>query len=123
MASVIGIDLGGTNIKYAVVEENGHIVWEGKKPTEADQPTEQILQNVINAVLEARKHSLNLGVDPVCVGIGSPGIVDIERGIVMGGADNLTGWVQLPLAEIVFFITLHFVEPREISSILKIYLF
>jgi len=99
--SAIGIDLGGTAIKYAVVEQNGHILWEDKKLTEADKPTAHIVQNIIDAVLEARKQAIVLGTDPVCVGIGTPGVVDVKKGIVLGAADNLTGWVQLPLADLV----------------------
>ena len=81
--SAIGIDLGGTAIKYAVVEQNGNILWEHKKPTEADKPTAHIVQNIIDAVLEAREQAIALGTNPVCVGIGTPGIVDVKKGFVV----------------------------------------
>lgn len=95
----IGIDLGGTAIKYAAVTPGGEILWEARRPTQADRSRERIIENVIEAAKEAHDEAMALGKTPVGIGIGTPGIVDIERGVVLGGADNLTDWVQVPLGE------------------------
>lgn len=77
----------------------GTIVWEGRIPSEADHSAERIIQNVIRAAREAKERAIVSGQKPVCIGIGTPGIVDIEQGLILGGADNLAGWTQIPLAD------------------------
>lgn len=101
----IGIDLGGTSIKYAIVGEGGDIVWNQKKPTQGQSSTDQILQNIIDTVEESRNVAQSMGITISSVGVGTPGLVDIETGVVKGGAENITGWKNLPLGDILFEVT------------------
>ena len=48
----IGIDLGGTAIKYGLVTEDGTIIWNSKKPTKANSSREEIEQNIFRGVSE-----------------------------------------------------------------------
>lgn len=99
--AAIGIDLGGTSIKYAVVLPDGAVLWESRRPSQARHSAGRIIQHVIDAATEAREAALALGSEPVCIGIGTPGIVDVQTGTVLGGADNLADWEQIPLADLV----------------------
>ena len=45
--AVLGIDLGGTNIKTALVSEDKVILAQESRPTEADQGLEVVLKNIL----------------------------------------------------------------------------
>lgn len=98
MQYAIGIDLGGTNIKYALVAEDAHIIHEAKVPTQADQGREVVIKNIENCCQNlldyAREHHFKVA----GIGIGTPGIID--NGLVLGGAENLPEWESLPLGGI-----------------------
>ncbi|GAA5225278.1 ROK family protein [Membranihabitans marinus] len=95
----IGVDLGGTSIKYAAVDESGAVLWQGKKATEAQMATPHILQNIVTAIEEARAGVRDTGCEILGVGMGSPGVIDIHSGQVLGEANNLNGWNGLMLAD------------------------
>ena len=96
----IGVDLGGTSIKYAVVNGSGKVIWENKKPTDAGQTRTSLIESIAGCINEARSFTDKFG-QVLCVGIGTSGLVDIEQGLVMGGAPNLPDWEDLPLASII----------------------
>lgn len=93
MRTYIGIDLGGTYIKYGLVSEAGEIIEKGKVATPAGCGYAETVEAIASAVRElAAKHGAW-----VCgLGIGAPGVVDGERGIVRTSG-NL-GWENKPLA-------------------------
>jgi len=84
--TAIGIDIGGTSIKFALVRQNGQILRHGQLPTPLTGP-----DAIISAVAEGVRH-LTTGSDeqPVGIGLGVPGIVD-ARGHV-AHPPNLPGW-------------------------------
>ena len=48
----IGIDLGGTKVKTAVVDSTGHIVATHVRPTQADRGPAGVLADIVGAVEE-----------------------------------------------------------------------
>lgn len=87
----IGIDLGGTNIKGALVNEAGEILREESRPTRAALGAETVCDGIA-AVITA----LAEGTDAIGgVGIGCPGTVDDASGRVVY-APNL-GWRDFDL--------------------------
>lgn len=99
MKHAIGIDLGGTNIKFGLLDEEGKLIYVKKLPTEADKGAEVVIQHLISAVKNVKQFAEKNNIFPVGVGIGTPGIVDRSNRIVLGGADNIAGWSQVPLSE------------------------
>lgn len=93
----IGIDLGGTNIKYALVAEGGEIRWSAECPTQADQPRDQLIERLATCIRECQQEAGDMKVQ--AVGIGTSGLVNIETGVVLGGAPNLPDWHDLPLGQ------------------------
>lgn len=77
----IGVDLGGTNIAAGIVDENYSIVRKISLPTptkSADAVSDAIAK-AVNDLLFAEKLTLcEIG----GVGIGAPGIVDAEKGVI-----------------------------------------
>lgn len=98
MNSAIGIDLGGTDIKYALVQEDGNVLYESLRPTEAETSRERILNNITEAAREVMRFAQKKQHKIIGMGIGTPGIV--EGGKVLGSAENLKDWENLPLGEI-----------------------
>lgn len=93
----LGIDLGGTNIVAAVVNEKYEIISEAKNPTLCPRSWKEILDDVAKTALEAAKMA-NLEIsDFPFVGIGSPGVISVETGTVIA-AVNL-GFNNVPLTK------------------------
>ena len=81
MATYIGLDLGGTNIKISVFDDFFHKLGEKRTPTEVRFGSEHVLNRIYDAVL-ALLDELHLTCqDITCMGIGVPGILDIKNGI------------------------------------------
>ena len=92
MSTFIGIDLGGTYIKYGLVGEAGEIIRKGKVPTPAGCGYAETMEVIASAVRGLAKHGAS-----VCgLGIGAPGVVDGEKGVVRLSG-NL-GWENKPFA-------------------------
>ncbi|MDX2075992.1 MAG: ROK family protein [bacterium] len=85
--NTIGIDIGGTKIEFALVDENGHILTSHRVATNAENGLEAVL-----AGIDAGVSALNAPSD-VPVGVGCAGY--INDGVVRR-AVNL-GWENIPL--------------------------
>ena len=96
----VGIDLGGTFVKYALVAETGNVLIEGKLPVGGKASREDTLETIRQAIEKAIGKAETEDIDVLGIGIGSPGIV--YDGIVHGGADNLDRWENINLAELFF---------------------
>lgn len=101
---VIGIDLGGTNIQVGVVRVGGGgkgkdvVLSRAKKKTKADQGLHAILDRLVEGVGEACAEAKIGPSDIAGVGIGAPGVVDTDEGVVIE-AVNLR-WNDVPLAKL-----------------------
>lgn len=93
MKKYLGVDLGGTNVRVAVVSETGEILEEIKRPSLADQGPEIVLDNIAVMI-----QTLNTSKECLGVGIGIPGPVDTERGCVTL-ATNIKGFAGFPVVD------------------------
>jgi len=83
MKYYVGIDLGGTNIVAGVVDESYRIISKAKLPTNRPRPAANIILDCAEAVKQAVANAgLTMG-DIEAVGLGSPGTIDSERGVVV----------------------------------------
>ncbi|MCU0514980.1 MAG: ROK family protein [Anaerolineae bacterium] len=90
----IGIDIGGTKIALALVDDRGQIVQQQRLPTEASTGPAAILDRLAQAV----KALVAAAGQPVRgIGAGCPGHVDAATGVVRR-AVNL-GWHDVPFGE------------------------
>jgi len=96
----IGVDIGGTNVKIALVDEKGIIAYSNSVPTRAEMGYEYTIQNIINTIKESLKESNNDIANVGGIGFGLPGQIDSMNGIVRL-LPNIPGWVEVPLAKIV----------------------
>ena len=89
-----GIDLGGTFIKCGIVDESGNILFKDKIPTGRERSYTEIAADMANLALEAARRA---GVESTAVGIGSPGTVDSENGVIV--YSNNIRWDNVPLGK------------------------
>jgi glucokinase len=94
----IGIDLGGTFIKFGLVRSDGQLMYESILPTEANKTASAVIANLISAVKQAQEYAQEQGVVPFGIGIGTPGVIDRTYRVVLE-ANNIVGWKNLNLAD------------------------
>ena len=87
-----GIDLGGTFIKGGIVDEEGNILAKDKVPTGVERPYREVVADMANLI---KRLSGQAGVEICGVGVGSPGMIDSGRGVVV--YSNNFGWRDVPL--------------------------
>jgi len=89
----IGIDLGGTNVKFGVVSPAGRIIRRARIPTLAAAGPKKTLRRVAAVIRNLARHD-----DIAQVGIGAAGLVDHKHGIIRL-PPNLPGWDGAPVRE------------------------
>ena len=78
----IGVDLGGTNIVSAVVDENNKIIARAKEKTNAPRPAEEIFDDIAKTIKDAL-YSAGLTMDDIeSIGVGTPGSVNKAKGLI-----------------------------------------
>ncbi len=93
---MIGIDLGGTGIKIGLVDSAYGILAQTSIPTQAERPYEQVIADMGRAAAGLLKDHDYETEDCLGVGVGSPGTVDSENGVVL--YSNNIRWDHVPLA-------------------------
>ena len=93
VGKLIGIDLGGTSVKFAILTFDGDILHKWSIETNTMNDGESIVPNIIESINDnLTVHNLAIS-DILGIGMGSPGAVNFENGTVIG-AYNL-GWKTL----------------------------
>ncbi|MBI4665615.1 MAG: ROK family protein [Nitrospinae bacterium] len=92
---VIGVDLGGTNIRSAIVSAEGSTLARDKRPTGAQDGYRSVIERIAESVKTVMGVS---GFAPVAIGLAVPGAIDFKRGVVTY-SPNLPGWINAKVAE------------------------
>lgn len=98
MKYYIGIDLGGTNVRTLLVDENGKTYSEVKDTTERENGPDYVCAKIIRQIssLDTTVCGGLSGVEGI--GIGVPGPVDVVNGTMIM-ATNLPGFENYPICE------------------------
>ena len=96
----IGVDIGGTNVKIALVDFDGKIVYSNTVPTRAEMGYEAGINNIKQAIRELMQETGESAKTIEAIGFGLPGQIDYKEGIVKN-LPNIPGWVNIPLAKII----------------------
>jgi len=94
---LIGVDLGGTTIKFAILTQAGDIQQRWSIDTNILDEGSHILPDIVTSINEHLKLYNMSPADFAGIGMGSPGSVDIKAGTVIG-AYNLN-WKTLQQAK------------------------
>lgn len=94
----IGIDVGGTNIKFGLVDQSGHIFDRSRLLTKdcKSSPRQLILALCGQIQMMVKKNALSQKY-LAGIGVGVPGLVDARQGIVKS-LTNIFGWKNVSLA-------------------------
>ncbi|MCH5207078.1 MAG: ROK family protein [Oscillospiraceae bacterium] len=79
----IGIDLGGTNIKVGLVDENYNIIAKATAKTDLPRPAEEICKSIVELVWKALNEARVTIGEVKSIGIGTPGVANRNSGIVL----------------------------------------
>ena len=91
----IGVDLGGTNLRIAAVDEQGTLVEKVTLGTKVSLGRDHVIDDMCDAIermSEKYKNSAPL----LGIGIGVPGIIDMQTGLLRE-SPNLPGWADYPV--------------------------
>lgn len=93
---VIAVDLGGTNVRAAVVTESGRLTHREEAPTKAERGPDAVIELMSDLIRRtARGSGLS---ERTTVGVASPGPLNPRTGIVLF-TPNLPGWSNVPLVD------------------------
>ena len=90
----LGIDLGGTKVEAALVDETGRVLQSHRHSTNAERGAKRVIDDIVDCVIECLSEASS---QAAAAGIGVAGQVDADAGIVRT-APNL-GWTDVPLQE------------------------
>lgn len=111
MKYYIGIDLGGTNIKAGVVNENYEIIAKVTTKTNCPRPAKEIADDMAKVSIEAAKNA-GISIDDVeWIGIGTPGIADNINGTIP--YSNNLGFENVPIRK---YIQEHINKPVYVAN-------
>jgi glucokinase len=104
----IGVDIGGTNIKYGIVSTSGKVLKSGIVSSGKSEGRKGILKNLREAIhsliLFAKERKIKIN----HIGVGVPGTVDLYKGKVIGTPPNLPQLKDYPLKK---YLQRHFDYP------------
>src|SRR5438876_8510145 len=91
----IGVDLGGTNLRIAAVDERGTLIEKVSLGTRVARGGHDVLDEMCGAIRRLSSQHNSTG-KLLGIGIGVPGIIDPQTGFLRE-APNLPGWVGIPV--------------------------
>lgn len=97
MPAWVGIDLGGTNARLALVHQ-GQVVANLRFATEAGRGPDDLVHRLAAGVAELGRAAVARGLTLGGVGIASPGVLDRARGLILT-SPNLPAMADYPLAQ------------------------
>lgn len=111
MKTYISVDLGGTNVRAAIVDEKGNILQMLKGSSEPDKGVEHVMDKMIQLI-----ESLDHYEDCEGIGLGIPGPIDTINGKIIVST-NLPKLIGYPIAD---HIAKHFNKPVFMDNDVKV---
>jgi len=86
VSACIGIDIGGTNLRSALVDSDGVIVESERCQTAIHLGKDNFLERLLSAISGLRKRGEILGEEVRAIGMGIPGLID-GSGLVLSSVN------------------------------------
>ncbi len=97
---VIGVDLGGTQVRAALVQD-GRLLSRVGYLTQDEEGFESVLHRIQEAIREAAQQGGVSLEQVIGIGVGAPGPLDSRTGILFA-PPNLKGWRNVPLRQLLY---------------------
>jgi glucokinase len=94
----VGLDLGGTDLKFGLVRDDGSLEGFARRPSRTGEDADAPLLAIVEAVSELRARA---GDAIVGAGLGCPGVIEPGSGRMVDRTAHLPHWHDLPLGEVV----------------------
>src|SRR5215469_10221602 len=97
---VIGLDIGGSKLAAALIDDAGEIVAREQAVSPAAEGPEAMVAAagaLVNFLVAAAGRRPKLP-RPVAVGVATAGVVDPGEGVIRSAVDTIKGWAGVPLA-------------------------
>ncbi len=94
--AVIGVDLGGTNLRSAILTRQGDVIDKFKRTTEVSQGYRAVIRGMIDDINAQRRRGEERGLRIAAVGVGAPGVIHADTGVVVT-SPNFPDWKEIPL--------------------------
>ncbi|GAB2742438.1 ROK family protein [Sinomonas soli] len=98
MRHAIGVDLGGTKTAAGLVTDGGDLLFAETIPTLDRAGGEAILDATAELVRGVQGRAVADGLEVSGTGVGSAGVIDAVRGVVVSATDAILGWAGTDLA-------------------------
>jgi len=95
-----GIDVGGTSIKFGLVDRKGKVIYKEQRSTMADKGVEPLMHLVTNIAESLLYHAAEEEYEVRWLGVGTPGAIESKTGKVIGESPNIEGWKGTVIGEI-----------------------
>src|SRR5258707_7598217 len=92
----IGIDLGGTNLRAASIDTSGKMIRKIAGSAHLSAGRDAVVEDMVSSIRKLREEAGSE--ELVGVGVGVPGFIDLEKGLVTGAA-NLPGFDNFPIRD------------------------
>ncbi|PWH14722.1 MAG: ROK family protein [Anaerolineae bacterium] len=100
MKLFVGCDLGGTNLRAALVDvDNGRVIYQKATATLARQGPQAVMQRMAALIKEVIQESDSSAGQVFGVGIGAPGLLDLEKGETLFLTNFAGNWPHVPLRD------------------------
>ncbi|HWF05482.1 MAG TPA: ROK family protein, partial [Candidatus Angelobacter sp.] len=93
----IGVDLGGTNLRIAAIDDKGKTLDKITTSTEVARGRDQVIDEMCAAIQEIVAKLSGTG-ELAGIGIGVPGIIEMQTGMLRQ-SPNLPGWENYPVRD------------------------
>jgi len=97
--TVLGVDLGGTNVRTAAVGRDKRVLGKDVRPTRAEGGPEAVVDVMVESIEAVLANAGLSRADVLAAGVGAPGPMNWQTGVVFS-PPNLPGWKNVPLAQI-----------------------
>jgi glucokinase len=97
--TVIGVDLGGTNLRTALLSARGDVLDRYKVSTHAAEGWRKVVDRLVHDISLQRANASKRGLTVEAVGVGTPGVIQVETGVVVK-SPNFPDWNNLPLRKL-----------------------
>ncbi len=95
----VGVDLGGTSIRAGVVDADGAVLGLSKRKTKPELGVDGVFKRLVKTIEKAIDSAEVKPKAVGAIGVGVPGPVDTDGGVVRLAVNLGDGWKNMPLGE------------------------
>lgn len=97
-SGTVGVDLGGTKIAAALVDDEGRVSLRRETATPSAEGAARVVEECLQLIESVIGDASRTGIPVDRIGIGAAGVIDSSTGTVISATDTVPGWRGTELA-------------------------